>query len=614
MKSKYFIVLILIVAGLVQGIRFLDKGDYFSLKQNYEFQVRGKKEENIKLETYQKYLVFYSPKSFVSQEILQNLEESFKFSKINYDKVEIDKNIDVSSYQNFIFVTDTFLGFRKNVYQNIREKIAREGGGIFLLTNPPYSPFNRYVGIESLDIKDSYIGKGIKFFTKFFPGLDSLVMKNNELAGYTHKPKLSSEVEIIAKDSEEIPILWKKALGKGEIYYVNTSLFAEKIARGLMTQIISLGSPWYIGVNLNSKLVHIDDFPSPIPRYKDEIIYKSYGMDTYDFYNQIWWKDMEALARRKNIKYSAFIIGDYNDDVDKEKMKESHTLTLRDLDKRGRRLFIHGGELGIHGYNHNPLAFEGDIDFEELNYHPWKSDKDVDEGLRKLDEIIKELWGEDIKIYSYVPPSNILTFRGKKILYNHYPNLKIISSLFYGDGDKGSFVTEVGRDSDFPSIYLLPRFSSGFSKDEEKMWNIYNALAMYGYFSHFVHPDDILSEDRGYGKDWEQLLREFEGILGDLNENLPYLEPTLNYQLLEKYLNIENIKIYSERKGDQIEIEVKNFTSPFNIFFRLKDSKIADVSSKKYKVLGEYKDNTLYQIEIDRENFVIELEGGKDEK
>lgn len=614
MKSKYFLVLILIVAGLVQGIRFLDKGDYFSLKQNYKFQVRDFNNKNTDLESYQKYLVFYSKNNYISQKILENLEESFKFNKVNYDKVEIGEELNISSYQNFIFVTDTFLGFRKRVYLDIKKKIEREGGAIFLLTNPPYSPFNKYVGIEELDIKNSYIGKGVEFSKKFFPGLDSLRMKTDELAGYTHKPNLSSEVEIIAKDSEGVPVIWSKILGKGEIYYINTSLFAEKVGRGLMTQIVSLGSPWYIGINLNSKLIHLDDFPSPVPRYRDEIIYKSYGMDTYDFYNQIWWKDMEGLARRKNLKYSAFMIGDYNDDVVEDSMKELPSVTLRDLDRRGRRLFLHKGELGIHGYNHNPLAFEGDIDFKSLNYHPWKSEEDIEKGFEQLDKIIKELWGDEVKIYSYVPPSNILTLKGKEILHKHYPELKIISSLFYGGGDDGSFITEIGKDKDFPSIYLLPRFSSGFSKSDEKMWNIYSALATYGYYSHFVHPDDILSEDRGNGKDWEQLLREFENMIGDIDKNLPYLEPTLNYELLEKYLAVENISIYSKKIGNNIEIEVKNFTSPFEIFFRVRGAKVKDVSSKKIRVLGEYEDNNLYQIKIDRERFIIELEEEKDEK
>lgn len=613
MKSKYFVFLILLLAGMVQGIRFLNKGDYFTLEQKYSFKPINLENIETSLENYQKYLIFYSKENNLSQEILENLEEVFKFNKIPYKKIEIGENIDISSYQNFIFVTDIFLGFRKNVYVAIKEKVKKEGGGIFLLTNSLYSPFHQYLGIEKIDLKESYISNGINFLESFYPGLDSLNIKDNSISGYTHSPKLTKDIEIIAQDKKGTPLIWKKNLERGEIFYVNTSFFAEKVGRGLMTQIISLGSPWYIGITLNSKLVHLDDFPSPVPKYKDEIIYKSYGMDTHDFYNYIWWQDMKALAKRRKLKYSAFMIGDYNDDVSKESMKELNPSSMRDLDKRGRKLFLQGGELGIHGYNHNPLAFDGDIDFKSFNYNPWKSEEDIEAGFTKLDNIIRELWGEDIEIYSYVPPSNILTTKGKKILYQHYPNLKIISSLFYGAG-KGSFVTEVGRDKDYPSIYLLPRFSSGFSATQEKMWNIYNALAVYGYYSHFIHPDDILSEDRGYGKDWEQLLREFENMLEEIDINFPYLEPTLNYELLEKYKNIENIEIYSQKIKNKIIIEIKNFNSPFDIIFRIKDKRIKNVSSNNFKLLKKYKNNILYQLNIDREHFEIELEEEKDEK
>lgn len=614
MKSKYFILLILIVAGILQGIRFLDKGDYFTLKQSHNFELKEGGDKSVNLEEYQKYLIFYTPESEVSQKILENLEESFKFNKIVYDKVNIKDDVDVDSYQNFIFTTDTFLGFKRSVYLRIKEKIEKNGGAIYILTNPPYSPFNKLAGIEKIDLAKSYIGYGIKFFQKFFPGLDEVEIKNSVLGGYVHTPVLSDKVDVIARDIKNTPLIWRDDFGKGSILYVNSSFFTEKINRGLMTQMIALESPWYIGINLKSKLVHLDDFPSPIPRYRDEIIYKSYGMDTGEFYTRVWWQDMKSLAQRRNLKYSAFLIGDYNNDVDRISIKDSAKISMRDLDRRGRELFIHGGELGIHGYNHNPLVFEGDIDFKSLNYYPWKNEQDIEFALTKLDDIVKELWGENIEIYSYVPPSNILGKRGKEILHRHYPKLKIISSLFYGESQDGSFITEVGRDRDIPELYLLPRFSSGFSKDDEKMWSIYSALGIFGYYSHFVHPDDILSEDRGYGKDWEQLLREFEGMLVDIEKNFPDLEPTLNYQLLEKYRNIEEIEIFSHRDGDTIKLEIKNFSSPFEIFFRVKDSKIKSVSSKKYRILGEYDRSNLYSITIDRDKFEIELEGGKNEK
>lgn len=67
MKSKYFLILILILAGVLQGIRFLNKGDYFSLEQKHLFNLPKNLNGDIELKDYQKYLVFYSPESELSQ-------------------------------------------------------------------------------------------------------------------------------------------------------------------------------------------------------------------------------------------------------------------------------------------------------------------------------------------------------------------------------------------------------------------------------------------------------------------------------------------------------------------------------------------------------------------
>ncbi len=68
----------------------------------------------------------------------------------------------------------------------------------------------------------------------------------------------------------------------------------------------------------------------------------------------------------------------------------------------------------------------------------------------------------------------------------------------------------------------MPRFSSGFSYDKDDLWGIFNALAVYGYMSHFVHPDDVISDDRGFGKDWNQLYHEFEKVILEVEKRFPY--------------------------------------------------------------------------------------------
>ena len=75
---------------------------------------------------------------------------------------------------------------------------------------------------------------------------------------------------------------------------------------------------------------------------------------------------------------------------------------------------------------------------------------------------MKKLFGKNVKLYTYVAPSNIGNDRGMAILKKNYPDLKTISTVFYGNVKEGSYVQEVGRNPVIPEVYKLPRFSSGF--------------------------------------------------------------------------------------------------------------------------------------------------------
>lgn len=613
MKFRYFFIVILLIAGILQFNRIMDKGKYFSVKQEFSFNKAPAKNTSLVFEHPQKYLIFYNSSSQISKNILYNLRKTFEFTKAQFDVVNIGDTPDISKYDYFIFATDNFLGFRKTIFENIKEKISSHGGTIFILSNTEYNPFNKISGINKIN---SFSGNqyGVNFKEKIFPGINSFSPGNTLISSSVLNVELDKKVNILAETDSKLPLIWENHFGNGKIIYINSTFFEANIVRGVMNQIISYGSDWYINPILNSKLIHIDDFPSPVPRYENEIIKKSYGMDTGDFFNKIWWKDMVALAERRNLIYSGFLIIDYNNDVRSSDMKEIPKITLLDIDKRARELLLYQGELGIHGYNHNPLVFEGDIDFKTLNYVPWENDSDIAAGLRNISSIIEELLGKNVKLYSYVPPSNILKNRGKEILLKSFPDLKTISSLFYGDEEKGAFVTEIGKDDEFPSIYTMPRFSSGFFYEKDDLWGIFNAIAVYGYMSHFVHPDDIISDDRGLGKDWSQLYKDFESTILEVEKRFPYFEPSTNSGLTQKYMNIEDIKIYSEKDNDTLKIGIENFRKPFSALVRIRDNDIKHISSGEYRLVNKYKDNSIYLIKFMNQNTIIKLEKKQEKK
>lgn len=606
MKFRYFFILILIIAVLLQANRVIEKSSYLSLKQNISFEKEPAKNSTLDIENESKYLIFYNPKSESSKKALYNLEKIFEFTKNEFSVVKITDVPDISTYKYFIFATDDFIGFRKKVFEEIKNKVSTQGGTLFVFSGIKDNPFNKIAGIKKVK---KFLNREteIKFEQKVFPGVDDWSPSKVAMESDGIDVELAEDTNIIAYIGKKNPFIWERIYGNGRVIYGNTNIFEDKILRGVMNQIISYGSDWYINPILKGKLVHLDDFPSPIPRFESEVIRKAYNMDTGDFYNKIWWQDMLGLAARHKLVYTGFIIIDYNNIIELKNMGELPTITLQDLEKRGRELFIHGGELGVHGFNHNPLVFDGDIDFEALEYVPWKSDEDIKGGMERLRNLVKELFGRKVNLYSYVAPSNILKSRGKKALVQGIPTLKTISGLFYGE-ERGSYITEIGRDSEIDTIYNFPRFSSGFAYDIDEIWATFNAVALYGYMSHFVHPDDIISsDDRYFGKDWEGSFKDFEKTIIESEKRYPYLDGITASELTKRYMNIEDLKISSQRDKNKIKIAIDNFRSPFSAWMRIRGEEIKSISSGNYRLLNKYNNNNFYLIEFQSPDTIIEL-------
>ena len=604
-KFIYFFIAIFIIVLILQINRVIDKGGFFSLEQNFSFDKKPAKNTTFTFDKPQKMLVFYNKKSSQSKDILKNLEEAFIFNKINYTLADIGNIISTDGYDTFIFATDSFIGLQKSTFEAVKQA-TYNGKNLIFLNTSEYNPFNSISGIQKTG-KVIERSSEIHFTHKLFPGLDQHSPSSEMVVHPIFEVALDSKCKILAWSKENIPLLWEKEYGKGRILYTNASFFADKITRGVMNQWISYGNDWYITPFLNAKLMHIDDFPAPIPRTINKVIQDEYQMSTRDFYKQIWWKDMLEIAKHRNLIYSGFIIIDYNNAVRKEDMKEVSQITLEDLDIEGRELFLHGGEIGIHGYNHNPLVFDGDIDFAALSYHPWRSKEDMAAGMNQLLMYVKKMFGKKIKLYVYVPPSNILKEEGKEALVKNYPDLNVISSVFYGDSDRGAYASEIGRDKTIPKLFNFPRFSSGFYYDKDEMWSLFNAIAVYGYWAHFVHPDDVISDDRGMNKTWKELKQEFDKLIGEVEADHPYLESIRASELTQRYINIEDLKIQSEKRDNKIYVGMENYREPFYMTVRIRNNSIKNISSGTFKEIYDTEDSKIYLLHVENPDLIITL-------
>lgn len=597
MKSKYILSLVLIIVFFFQKLRTKNLEDLFNLNQTYNFVLPTSVSGKLKIDNPKKYLILYENKNEGNIEIKNGLEQVFQFSKVNYDLFEVStKNLlDLKDYSLIILVAEDYKGLSYENFLRIKEAV-QNGKNLFITQRSYKSPFNTLAGIQS--IGEFIETKSFNFKKDIFPGMKNLNPESNIFSSSGLNMSIKENVEIIATTDEGIPLMWLNSYGNGKVFYNNSTLFQGKIFRGVMKQLISNIEDISFYPILNSKVLQVDDFPSPIPVIENEIIEKEYGLDTNGFFNLIWWQDMLGIAERQKLKMTGFIIVDYNDLTIKNKILGIGKRTFNDLSKRGRELKSVGGELGLHGYNHYSLGLENEINYNEYGYTPWENIDAMKEGLKVAKDEIKKLYGEKFHIYSYVAPSNLLPISGKKAIVQTFTDIKAFCGIFYGQYEPGLLLQEVGRDPDFKEIYSLPRMSSGFFYNDTIVWQILNGIAAYGYLSHFIHPDDIMDKERGNGKSWEELKTEFEKIFSTINKDYSFLEAEIQSKMTYNYSVIEEIKIDYEKKENDVYVNIQNYKGQFNAHLRVKRKKILKVIGGDYKMINKSPENSFYLITV----------------
>ena len=133
---------------------------------------------------------------------------------------------------------------------------------------------------------------------------------------------------------------------------------------------------------------------------------------------------MLALADEHGVRYTGVIIENYEDDTDGTVKTTTDTERFRYF---GNMLLHRGGELGYHGYNHQPLSLS-DTDYGDvLPYKTWDSVDAMDRAVTELISFGTEMFpGTTMSVY--VPPSNVLSEEGRALLASKYPQIRTIAS------------------------------------------------------------------------------------------------------------------------------------------------------------------------------------------
>ena len=107
------------------------------------------------------------------------------------------------------------------------------------------------------------------------------------------------------------------------------------------------------------------------------------------------------------------------------------------------------------------------------------------------------------------------------MLLGAVPTLTAISGLYLPEEGVNALVQEFREEMD--GSISVPLITSGFSPDPYVELVMAGEMDLHGVFSHFIHPDDVLDEERGALLGWERMKEGFEGMLREVTAAYPAL-------------------------------------------------------------------------------------------
>lgn len=464
-----------------------------------------------------KILCLYDPTSVYST--LNNIESSKYLRKLKKNVVsqKYFEMRDLEKFDAVLVMLDTLAELPEDSL-NLLTDYAYAGGTVVVCGGcDPSVKLLRKAGMV-LPGEQAISVTGIQVHGDALFGETNFKVNHEFLNNYSLSCELASDCKRLISSSEGVPLVWERNYGDGKFLVINTDNHARKVGRGLLIAAISRIHDDFIYPIIASKVIYIDDFPAPVPEGTLPSIYDEFQMSTRDFFRYVWWSDMVAIARKYDLKYTGFIIESYNNHVHGDFVSDTGYTSKQFLVSYGRELLKINGELGLHGYNHQPLAPEG-YNQVELDYKPWNDTKKMEQALTALKSYITEVYPE-YEFRSYVPPSNILSPEGRATIRKVFPTVKIFSSLYDGAYEERCYYQDFDRLDD--GTFNIPRISDGFVIRDEWYWkNIYIANA-YGIVTHFVHPDEMYYTEEEKVS-WIHFRKKFGEYAKRLQDDFPWL-------------------------------------------------------------------------------------------
>lgn len=498
-----------------------------------------------------------------AESMLDRVLLDMKVPTVTVDLAQGDEIPTLKQYQTMVIAMPNLDPLGEHVLQIMQW--VKKGGGVMFAMTPEKTGYldviGPQIGIES-SVYKYVVTEGITPSEDFMLGGGQTYMFSDPF-----KSSLSvalndrAQVEAVSSNGRT-PLVWRSSVESGTAVMCNIGIYV-KMVRGFYASAFSLLSSAMAYPVINSAAFYLDDFPSPVPSGNGKYIKRDYNMSISEFYAQVWWPDLVRLAERYGIRFTGVMIENYGDDTKNDPVRQTDNTQF---EYYGGLLLRQNGEIGYHGYNHQPLVLPNTDYGNEYTYVQWPNRKAIVDSLNELIAFQKTVLPAATSSV-YVPPSNILSSEGRKIIGEDVPQIRAIASMAFPPDSSLEYVQEFGVAAD--GVVEAPRIVSGSMVNNSYMrLAAVSELNMHYVSTHFMHPDDLLDEDRGAKEGWETYRKGLEDYLDWLEQSAPSIRMQTGTECAAAVQRFSGLTVSMATSDDSWDLHLGNLIDQGWLMFR----------------------------------------------
>lgn len=447
----------------------------------------------------------------------ENLAKAYDYSKIAHNTLWINQfNEKLSIAPTTRVVTLHETAGLSNVAVDSLLKFVSKGGTLFITKATEDERMSFFYGMTpDADWSKNIEASGLFFKKPLFPGMQGKSFDNKTMhLGFEGSNFASSVNVLVASHTDHnYPVLLENRIGNGKVVFYNSSEILKKEMRGLLFASTLLGLEGIPYPIANIGTLFLDDFPSSVYDKNGASIVLENGENKSDFLKSDWWPKMKELAVEEDMKYSAYITfnADQNTSNNIEFNNWDKTTVLDGKNEDGTNVWIAdefikaGHEVGLRGYNDLPLL-------KSL----WKDTDLMLDAAKGSNKKWKESVANNMPI-SYVAPNNQIDSVGLANLKKGFPSLNYMHTSFLGDIDKGGN-REFDPDPLNARFFDYPRLSSGYAVSDTEKWALESTYLYTGIWSHVLNTKDIIGQNST-----EKAIDELKTLIVDYKSRHPFM-------------------------------------------------------------------------------------------